>query len=94
MDSSAAHRPHRARYSAVMGQPAADDVSTLATVVQRIVDESGDPSQFDALAWTKRWLDRPCAALGGARPADHMTTPQGRALVETLILRMQSGAYS
>lgn len=73
---------------------APDDVSTLATFVQRIVDESGDPSGFDALAWTRRWLAGPCPALGGARPVDHITTPEGRALVETLILRMQSGAYS
>jgi uncharacterized protein (DUF2384 family) len=70
------------------------DVSALAALVQRIVDESGDPVCFDAVAWTTRWLGRPLPALGGARPAEYMATPEGRAVIETLILRMQSGAYS
>ena len=70
------------------------DVSALATLVQRVVDESGDPVGFDALAWTTRWLDRPAPALGGARPAELMATSEGRALVAALVLRMQSGAYS
>ncbi len=68
--------------------------SEVAALVQRIVDESGHPAGFDALAWTKRWLHAPLPALGGACPAEHMETPDGRALVETLIRRMQSGAYS
>lgn len=70
------------------------DVSALAALVQRIVEESGDPVCFDAVEWTTRWLDRPLPALGSARPAEYMTTPEGRAVIETLILRMQSGAYS
>jgi len=77
-----------------MGKPNRRDVSALATLVQQVVDESGDPLGFDALAWTTRWLDRPLPALGGARPAEYMATQEGRALVETLILQMQSGAYS
>lgn len=70
------------------------DVSSLAALVQRVVDESGDPTGFDASAWTVRWLGRPNPALGGACPAEYMATPEGRALVETLIMRMQSGAYT
>ena len=77
-----------------MSVPDPCDVSALATLVQRIVDESGDPSGFNALAWTTRWLNRPLPALGGARPAEYMASPEGRTLVEALILRMQSGAYS
>jgi uncharacterized protein (DUF2384 family) len=69
-------------------------VLALAALAQRLVDESGDPENFDALTWTMSWLHRPLPALGGARPADHMGTSQGRALVETLVARMQSGAYS
>ena len=70
------------------------DVSALAALVQRVVDESGDLAGFDALAWTTRWLHRPLPALGGACPAEYMTTPEGRKVVETLIMRMQSGTYS
>jgi uncharacterized protein (DUF2384 family) len=87
-------RTARRRYSPLMSLPDPNAVSALATLVERIVVESGDPLGFDALAWTRRWLDRPLPALGGARPADYMATPEGRALVEALILRMQSGAYS
>lgn len=77
-----------------MNLPDPHHVLALATLVQRLVDESGNPLGFDALTWTKHWLDRPVPALGGARPAEYMATAEGRALVETLVLRMQSGAYS
>jgi hypothetical protein len=69
-------------------------VHALAAVVQRIVDESGDPAGFDALAWTLGWVHVPVPALGGARPLDCMKSAEGRALVESVVLRMQSGAYS
>lgn len=69
-------------------------VDSLAAVVQRIVDESGDPAGFSAHAWTLQWIKERVPALGGARPIDYMGTAEGRALVETLVLRMQSGAYS
>lgn len=69
-------------------------VSALVALVQRVVDESGDPVGFDARAWTTRWLRRQMPALGGACPAEYMATPDGRALLETVIKRMQSGAYN
>ena len=69
-------------------------VSALASLVQRVVEESGDPEGFDALAWTSRWLRRPEPALGGDRPAQYMSTVEGRELIKTLILRMQSCAYT
>lgn len=71
-----------------------NDVLELTSLVQRIVDESGDSLGFDALAWTAHWLARPLPALGGAHPADFMETVEGRALVKQLIMRMQSGAYA
>ncbi|MGE0372650.1 MAG: antitoxin Xre/MbcA/ParS toxin-binding domain-containing protein [Reyranella sp.] len=69
-------------------------VDSLTAVVQRIVDESGNPEGFDAHAWTLKWIQERVPALGGARPIDYMGTAEGRALIETLILQMQSGAYS
>ena len=58
------------------------------------VEESGDPTDFDAPAWTATWLDRPLPALGGRKPADFMDTAEGQQLVSNLIARMQSGAYA
>lgn len=69
-------------------------VVALAAVVQRIVNESGDPKDFDALAWTLTWLHESVPALGGARPIEYMDTSDGRAVVESLILQIESGAYS
>jgi uncharacterized protein (DUF2384 family) len=69
-------------------------IAALAAVVQRIVNESGDPTGFDALEWTRDWLHASVPALGGARPIEYMGTPDGRALIESLILQIQSGAYS
>lgn len=69
-------------------------MEALTAVVQRIVNESGDPVEFDAGAWTLEWIHESVPALGGARPIDYMGTAEGRAVVETLVLQMQSGAYS
>jgi len=69
-------------------------VVALAAVVQRVVDESGDSADFNAHAWTTSWIQKPVPALGGACPAEYMGAPEGRALTESLVWRMQSGAYS
>ncbi len=82
------------RYIPQMGSADPRDVPVLVALVQRVVDDSGDPVGFNALAWTTNWLHRPVPALGGACPAEYMATPEGRALFRTLIMRMQSGAYS
>lgn len=62
----------------------------LASVFRRIVNESGNPVGFDARARSMEWIHDNAPALGGARPIDCMVTAEGRALVETLVLRMQS----
>ncbi|WP_245643178.1 antitoxin Xre-like helix-turn-helix domain-containing protein [Roseateles chitosanitabidus] len=62
--------------------------------VQTMVDESGDPSGFDAAAWTWSWLDGPVPALAGRRPAEYMDTAEGQLLVSGLVAQMQSGAYA
>jgi len=66
----------------------------LVVLVEHIVLESGDPTGFDAAAWTTEWLATENAALGGRKPNDLLGTPEGRDLVKALVLRMQSGAYS
>lgn len=72
----------------------ASAMTRLVSLVQRIVNESGNPEGFDAHAWTLDWLTHPVPALGMARPAEYMQTEEGLVLVERLLLQVQSGAYS
>ena len=69
-------------------------IGRLVTRVQAIVDESGNPEGFNAAEWVARWIDRPTPALGGKTPNDFLETADGQALIENVISRMQSGAYS
>jgi putative toxin-antitoxin system antitoxin component (TIGR02293 family) len=62
--------------------------------VQRMVEESGDPTGFDAANWLSRWLSEPVPALGGTRPLDWLDTMAGQTVVRQILARMQTGAYS
>ena len=66
----------------------------LVRLVQTMVEESGNPVGFDAAQWTAAFLSRPMPALGGKAPNEFMGTEEGQALIENLISRMQTGAYS
>lgn len=59
-----------------------------------MVQESGDPSNFDARAWMVRWLTEPLAALGGVPPNDLMGTMEGQILVSAALAKVQSVAYA
>ena len=69
-------------------------IGRLTSRVQTIVEESGNLEGFDAARWTAAFLLRPMRALGGKTPSEFMDTEEGQALIENLLLRMQSGAYS
>ena len=45
------------------------------------MEESGDPTGFNAAHWVAGWLSEPLTALGGRPPADLMDTAEGRPLV-------------
>jgi putative toxin-antitoxin system antitoxin component (TIGR02293 family) len=82
-------------------QPLAADESESALGVARLIGqvetmlaESADASDFDAAKWLGRWLERPNAALDGARPISYLDTADGRQMVADLLARMQTGAYS
>lgn len=62
--------------------------------VESMVAESGDTSGFDPARWVANWLNTPCPALGGAKPAEYMDTTEGQELVSNLLSMMQSGAYA
>ncbi len=69
-------------------------VASLASVVRRLVAESGSSDGFNAEAWTEDWLSTSCLALGGRRPIDLAGTSEGREAVAQLVAQMQSGAYA
>ncbi len=69
-------------------------IGQLVRRVQTIVEESGNPVGFDAARWMAAFLLRANPALGGKAPNELLGTEEGQALIESLILRMQTGAYS
>ncbi|WP_229506050.1 antitoxin Xre-like helix-turn-helix domain-containing protein [Massilia genomosp. 1] len=69
-------------------------VETLIGMVQTMVEQSGDPSGFDAARWVSNWLSKPLPALAGATPASYMDTFEGQKLVAELLAMSQSGAYA
>ncbi len=66
----------------------------LVGQVEAMIQDSGDPNDFDARAWMARWLTEPLPAFGGVRPADLMDTMEGQGLVSAALAKVQSGAYA
>lgn len=66
----------------------------LIDQVQAMVEDSGDPTDFDAAEWLGRWIEMPLPALGGKKPADYLSTVSGQKLLSNLLNQMQSGAYA
>jgi putative toxin-antitoxin system antitoxin component (TIGR02293 family) len=66
----------------------------LVGQLEAMIQDSGDPVNFDPRAWIARWLTEPLPAFGGARPADLMDTMEGQGLVSAALAQIQSGAYA
>jgi putative toxin-antitoxin system antitoxin component (TIGR02293 family) len=66
----------------------------LVGQLEAMIQDSGDPANFDARAWMARWLTEPLPAFGGVRPADLMDTMEGQCLVSAALGKIQSGAYA
>jgi putative toxin-antitoxin system antitoxin component (TIGR02293 family) len=66
----------------------------LVGQLEAMIQDSGDPTNFDARAWIARWLTEPLPAFGGARPADLVDTMEGQGLVSAALAKIQSGAYA
>jgi putative toxin-antitoxin system antitoxin component (TIGR02293 family) len=66
----------------------------LVGQLEAMIQDSGDPDNFDARAWMARWLTEPLPAFGGARPADLVDTMEGQGLVSAALAKIQSGAYA
>ncbi|MGI4935969.1 MAG: hypothetical protein ACRYF5_04370, partial [Janthinobacterium lividum] len=56
-------------------------VETLISLVQTMVEQSGNPIGFDAARWLSAWLSTPLPVLAGDMPANHMATHEGRKLL-------------
>jgi hypothetical protein len=69
-------------------------VDGLVGLVQRMVDESGNPVGFDASKWVEEWLAQPVPALGGKAPSKYMHSASGRKTIASLLAQAQSGAYA
>jgi putative toxin-antitoxin system antitoxin component (TIGR02293 family) len=69
-------------------------ISRIIGQVEAMVNESGDPTGFDAATWVAGWLERQQPALGGRKPAEFMDTAEGQQLVSRLLAQAQSGAYA
>ncbi len=69
-------------------------VEKLIGQVEVMIEESGDPTGFDAAKWVARWIETPTAALGGKTPATYLVNEEGFGIVSNLLARMQSGGYA
>lgn len=74
--------------------PLQEDIVSLSALVQRMVEESGDPIGFDSQAWLQDWLVSPVPALGNRRPLDFLNEPGGVEVVRSILLRAQDCGYS
>ena len=61
--------------------------------VQTMVEECGDPTNFDAAAWTGDWLTAPQPALGGRQAMEFLGTVTGLQLLSELLSHNVTGAY-
>lgn len=57
-----------------------------------MVSRSGYPTGFSAARWLGQWLQLPCSALGGKRPAEYLNSQAGLQQVESLFMQMEFGA--
>ncbi|MDY0071940.1 MAG: DUF2384 domain-containing protein [Thauera sp.] len=69
-------------------------VIDLIGQVERMIERSGNPDDFDAAAWLADWLESANPSLGGKHPADYLDTNEGIGIVRRLLAQMESGAYA
>jgi len=65
----------------------------LVNLVQRMVNDSGEPEGFDAKRWLCTWLQEEVPSLGWRKPVIYLDSTDGEELVITTLMSMQSGAY-
>ncbi len=68
-------------------------IQAVVDEVNRIINESGDPVNFNVEAWVSDWLELRIPALGWKKPIDFLETEEGLSIVLNMLRRMQSGSY-
>lgn len=68
--------------------------SQLLRLVEAMMAQSRQAHTFDATQWLSDWLKSPVPALGNRCPNEFLDTSEGCDLVRTLLIRMESGAFS
>jgi len=87
----------KARHGEKLSPEESERIVGLAKLVgqlEAMIQDSGEPADFEAHAWMARWLTEPLPAFGGIRPADLMDTMEGQGLVSAALEKIQSGAYA
>ena len=87
----------KARHGETLSPEESERIVGFAKLVgqlEAMIQDSGNPENFDARAWMARWLTEPLPAFGGVRPADLMDTMEGQGLVSAALEKIQSGAYA
>ena len=69
-------------------------LAKLVGQLEAMIEESGDPTGFDAPSWLSHWLRERLPALGGDRPIEMLDTMEGQAVVSRILAQVQSGAYA
>jgi len=67
-------------------------LARLVGMADKIVADSGNPEGFNAAKWTGRWLNSTVPALQ-TKPCAFLNSIRGQAILEKLLLSIQSGAY-
>lgn len=87
----------KARHGDALSREESERVVGFAKLVgqlEAMIQDAGDPANFDARAWMARWLTEPLPAFGGVSPADLMDTMEGQGMVAAALGKIQSGAYA
>lgn len=91
--STAQKTADKARLPVAEGERALG-LARLVGQVEAMVQETGDPTDFNAATWLSGWLQEPLPALGGEKAIDFLDTMEGQALVSRILIRIQSGTFA
>lgn len=83
-------------YGGKLTEAEADRMAGLQSIirlVQGMVFEPDNPSDFDAAAWLGEWLYLRLPALGGRTAASYMSSGDGQKLIADLLRTTTTGAY-
>ena len=69
-------------------------LAKLVGQLEAMIEESGNPTGFNATEWLSTWLREPLPSLGGTKPIDLLDTMEGQAIVSRSLAQIQSGAFA